>query len=360
MADDPYDVIVVGARCAGSPTAMLLAQRGYRVLMVDRDQFPSDVISTHYIHPRGVDHLLEWGLLDAVLATNCPPITKQRRASPEGVLEGDMDVGDSRSAMALCPRRTVLDTILIDAAVEAGVEFRAGLSVSDVLRDGDTVTGIVGRSDGDEVSIAARMVIGADGQYSRIARAVGAEQYEREETVLFGYYAYFSGVPSPGLEVTMGNGGRALVFQTNDDQVCVALAWAIDRLRDFRRDIETNFYETIDGTIGDLGARVRAGKRESDFFGMADLPYFKRQSHGPGWALAGDAGYHIDPISGHGMSNAWDHLPLLVDAVDETLSGRRPAEQAMADSQRRRDEVLQPFWDTNLATARMATGVAIA
>ena len=360
MADDPYDVIVVGARCAGSPTAMLLAQRGYRVLMVDRDRFPSDVISTHYIHSRGVDRLLEWGLLDAVLATNCPPITKRRVASPEGVLEEDLDLAGSKSGMALCPRRTVLDAILVDAAVEAGVEFRAGLSVSDVLRDGDTVTGIVGRSDGGEVSITARMVIGADGQYSRIARAVEAEDYEREETVLFAYYAYFSGVSSPGLEFSMGDGGGALVFQTNDDQVCVGLGWAIDRLGEFRQDIETNFYATIDGMIGDLGARVRAGRRESDFFGMTDLPYFKRQSHGPGWALAGDAGYHIDPIGGHGMSNAWDHLPLLVDAVDDTLSGRRPAEEAMAGFQRRRDEVLQPFWDENLATARMVTGVAVA
>ena len=135
---------------------------------------------------------------------------------------------------------------------------------------------------------------------------------------------------------------------------------ACGRLGESRGATETNCWATAAGAIGGLGARVRAGRRESDFFGMTDLPYFKRQSHGPGWALAGDAGYHIDPIGGHGMSNAWDHLPLLVDAVDETLSGRRPAEQAMADFQRRRDEVLQPFWDENLAMARMVTGVAVA
>ena len=70
----PYDVIVVGARCAGSPTAMLLARKGYRVLVVDRATFPSDTVSTHVLHPLGVAALAKWGLLERLAATGCPPI----------------------------------------------------------------------------------------------------------------------------------------------------------------------------------------------------------------------------------------------------------------------------------------------
>ena len=71
-----YDAIVVGARCAGSPTAMLLARQGHKVLLVDRDKFPSDIMSTHYIHLPGKVRLSRWGLLDKVMATGCPPIPR--------------------------------------------------------------------------------------------------------------------------------------------------------------------------------------------------------------------------------------------------------------------------------------------
>ena len=74
MANNRYDAIVVGARCAGSPTPMLLARKGYKVLVVDRARFPSDTVSTHLLHSPGVAALQRWGLLDQLTATDCPPI----------------------------------------------------------------------------------------------------------------------------------------------------------------------------------------------------------------------------------------------------------------------------------------------
>ena len=76
MSDESYDAIVVGARCAGSPTAMLLACKGHRVLVVDKATFPSDTMSTHLVHPPGVTALKRWGLLDRLEATGCPPIER--------------------------------------------------------------------------------------------------------------------------------------------------------------------------------------------------------------------------------------------------------------------------------------------
>ena len=137
-----YDVIVVGARCAGSPTAMLLARRGYKVLLLDRATFPSDTISTHLIHPQGVAALKKWGLLDRLLTTGCPPIVAYAFDLGPLVLSGSP--GIEGSPVSYGPRRTVLDKLLVDAAAEAGAEVRTGFSVDEVFFDGGRVGGVRG------------------------------------------------------------------------------------------------------------------------------------------------------------------------------------------------------------------------
>ena len=114
-----YDAIIIGARCAGSPTAMLLARKGYRVLLVDRATFPSDTISTQIIWPTGVAKLQTWGLLDRLIASNCPQVTKFTMDLGDFPLSGwgppVEGIVDSYG-----PRRFVLDKILVNAAVDAG------------------------------------------------------------------------------------------------------------------------------------------------------------------------------------------------------------------------------------------------
>ena len=124
-----YDAIVVGARCAGSPTAMLLARRGYRVLLVDRATFPSDTMSTHVVHPLAVAALRRWGLLDRLVATGCPPLEIYAYDFGPFTIAGEPGTQDS--PVAYCPRRTVLDKLLVDAAAEAGVEVREGFVVEE-------------------------------------------------------------------------------------------------------------------------------------------------------------------------------------------------------------------------------------
>src|ERR687896_715550 len=101
-----YDAIVVGARCAGSPTAMLLAERGHRVLLVDRATFPSDTVSTLIINPPGVAALRRWGVIDAVVATGCPPIERYSFDFGPVVIAGAPRASDETST-AYAPRRTV-------------------------------------------------------------------------------------------------------------------------------------------------------------------------------------------------------------------------------------------------------------
>ena len=172
-----YDAIVVGARCAGSPTAMLLARHGLRVLLVDRATFPSDTMSTHILWPHGAEILARWGLLHRLAATGLPRICRNMTfdVGPFALRGTIPDANDGQGGF--CPRRTVLDHLLITAAAEAGVEVREGFRVDELLVSGDTVIGIRGRGrSGPPVEERARIVIGADGVNSFVARAVGAHR----------------------------------------------------------------------------------------------------------------------------------------------------------------------------------------
>ena len=133
MAINRYDVIVVGARCAGSPTAMLLARKGYKVLVVDRATFPSDTLSTHLLHPPGIASLRRWGLLERLVATGCPPIHTYTFDFGPFTLSGTP--GTDQTPVAYAPRRTVLDKLLLDAAAQAGAEVREGFTVQDLILD---------------------------------------------------------------------------------------------------------------------------------------------------------------------------------------------------------------------------------
>jgi flavin-dependent dehydrogenase len=347
-----YDAIVVGARCGGSPTAMLLARKGYRVLLVDRSTFPSDIPRLHFVRPPGVAHLKRWGLLDRVAATGCPAIRKLSIDMGDFPLVGTPAPIDGVSE-SYGPRRTALDTVLAEAAVEAGVELRTGFSVQELLWDGDRVVGIRGQvQGGGVVTEHARVVIGGDGMHSIVARGVDAPVYHAHPTLACYYYSYWSGLPMDGLEVYRRDRQLILSFPTNDGLTCVCIAWQHAAFHEVRSDIESKFFETLD-LVPDFSERVRAGHREEPFRGTGDLPNFFRRPYGPGWALVGDAGYHKDPYLAFGISDALLSADLLSEALDAGLSGNRPAEDALADYERQRNVAVMPLYQLNLQLARM-------
>jgi 2-polyprenyl-6-methoxyphenol hydroxylase-like FAD-dependent oxidoreductase len=214
-----YDAIVVGARCAGAPTAMLLARQGHRVLLVDRATFPSDTLSTHVIHAPGVAALSRWGLLDQVVATGCPPIETYAYDFGPVTIRGAARPVDGQSS-GYAPRRTVLDKILVDAATASGVEVREGFNVDSVLIEDRNVVGITGHTDGGErVQAKARIVIGADGKNSHVAKAVQAVEYETRPRLQYSYFTYFRDLPTDGMEVYIRPDGwlRRCANQRRDD-----------------------------------------------------------------------------------------------------------------------------------------------
>jgi flavin-dependent dehydrogenase len=347
-----YDAIVVGARCAGSPTAMLLARKGYRVLLVDRAAFPSDTLSTHAIHAPGVAALRRWGLLDAVTATGCAPIETYRFDFGFFTVEGTPPPVEGQSA-GYAPRRFLLDKILLDAAAAAGVEVREHFSVHDVVVEDGAVVGIRGSSHGGpDVVERARIVIGADGRNSSVARAVRAEEYATKPRLEYGYYTYWRDLPIDGFTAFSRPGRAWAAFPSNDGLTLVVVGWPYAEAAAYKADVERNYLATFELApwFADL---VRGATRVEPFLGGA-VPGYLRKPYGPGWALVGDAAYNKDPITAQGISDAFRDAESCAGAVDDAFTGRRSLTDAMAAYQLTRDTHVLPLYEFTSQMAAMA------
>jgi flavin-dependent dehydrogenase len=347
-----YDAIVVGARCGGASTAMLLARKGYRVLMVDRATFPSDTVSTHFIHAPGVAALERWGLRGALAASGCPPIRRYSFDFGPFTIAGSPRSVDGIEE-AYCPRRQVLDTMLVHAAADAGVEVRERFSVDDVLVEDGSVVGVRGKTAGaGAVTEHAEVVIGADGRNSSVARAVQPAQYNEKPAVSPAFYSYWSGVSSAGFEIGVRDRCGMGAFPTHDGLTLVVLGLPDEDFKAARSDVEGTFLRTVD-LVEAIGDRVRSGKREERFHAATDLVGYFRKPYGPGWALVGDAGYHLHPITAQGITDAFLDAERLADALDATFTERCTYEVAMAAYQTARDEQAMPMYEMTFDFAQV-------
>jgi flavin-dependent dehydrogenase len=350
-----HDVIVIGARVAGASTAMLLARGGLDVLAVDRAAFPSDTLSTHQVQVPGIARLKRWGILDRVIAAGTPATRRVRFDPGPAVLSGSFPVLDGADAL-YSRRRTILDQLLVDAAREAGAEVREQFAVQELLFDGDHVVGIRGRARGGAaVNELARLVIGADGRHSMLAKTVRAPAYHVHAPRSIAYYTYWSGVPTAGGEMYMRDQPQRAVgaWPTNDGLLMTYVAAPASEFGAFRADPEGMLIRSLD-TMGDLGERVRAGQRAARVYGTADTQNRFHKPFGPGWALVGDAGLVMDPITGRGITDAFADAELLADAVLSGLDGGPPIEQTLAEYQSRRDAAVLPMYEMTLDVASLA------
>jgi 2-polyprenyl-6-methoxyphenol hydroxylase-like FAD-dependent oxidoreductase len=340
-----YDAIIVGARCAGAPTAMLLARKGHRVLLVDKATFPSDTISTHIIWPHGAEIMDRWGLLDRLAATGCPPVARRLvfDVGPFALRGGVTDTNGGRGGF--CPRRTVLDKILVDAAVEAGAELREGFTVESLLFEGAQVVGIKGHGrTGGTINERARIVIGADGAHSLVAKAVEPLEYDVKPPLTTNYYSYYSGFDADDLEEYVRDYQAVGCFPTHDGLTLIAVLWPSSQFHEVRTDIEGSVWKVLESTPT-VADRLSGARREEKWVGIAGVPNYFRQPFGPGWALVGDAAYEKDPITAQGISDAFIDAEALATALDEGWSGRRPLSDGLAGAQQRRDQRAKPMYE---------------
>jgi flavin-dependent dehydrogenase len=345
-----FDVIVVGARCAGSPTAMHVARAGHRVLLVDRATFPSDTLSTHVVHAPGVAALRRWGLLDAVVATGCPPLETYSFDFGPFTITGTPRPCDGGS-VGYAPRRFLLDKILLDAAADSGAEVQEHFSVDELLVEEGVVVGVHGHDAGGTARThRARAVVGADGRQSRVARAVQAQQYLEKPRLQWAYYTYWRDLPVDGFATVIRPDRGWGAIPTNDGLTLVIVGWPYAEAAVYKADVEGNYLRTLE-LAPEFADRVRAATRVEPFTGGA-VPNFLRKPYGPGWALVGDAGYTKDPITAQGMSDAFRDAELCAAALDAYLRGDSSFDDAMSAYQLTRDaEVLAIYeFTTQLAT----------
>ncbi|GHD87310.1 NAD(P)/FAD-dependent oxidoreductase [Streptomyces naganishii] len=348
-----YDVIVVGARCAGASTALLLARAGHRVLMLDKSAYGSDVLSTHLVHQPGVAALARWGLLERVRASGCPPLKRTVYEVADIRIEGcARGVEGQRTGFA--PRRRVLDPVLVDAAVEAGVEFRDRCRVTGLLRD-DTgrVVGVEGRRGNGTFTERAHLVIGADGMRSTVARLTAAPYTVHDRRLTCAYYTYWPDVPAD-LELYERPAGWVAAVPTNDGTTLVLAYFPQSRFEEVRAGAHRAYEEQIRTTAPALYERLRGREPAERLHGTGDQQNFFRQATGPGWVLVGDAGHHKDSITARGISDAFQQVESLVAKVTGLLDGD-PArlDAALADFARQRDQDLAPGYEATLGVARL-------
>ncbi|HEU4347922.1 MAG TPA: NAD(P)/FAD-dependent oxidoreductase [Actinoplanes sp.] len=338
---DSYDVVVVGARPAGAATAMLLARQGRRVLLLDRDRYGTDTLSTHALMRGGVYLLSRWGLLDRIVGAGTPPVRETR-----------FDYGTDAVTVAIkpalgvdalyAPRRTVLDAALVDAAAAAGAEVRFGVGVTGLLRDRTgRVAGVHARErTGATVAVRARLTVGADGIRSTVARAAGAATLRVGTGAGAVIYGYWSELPVEGYEWFYRPGHSAGMIPTNGGEVCVFTGVpAAGFASAGRSGLGETYHRLLAAATGGAAGRLAMARPPTRLRTWVGWPSFVRQAHGAGWALVGDAGSYLDPLSAHGITDALRDADMLAGALARGTAA--DLDRYAAD----RDQVTGPLFD---------------
>jgi 2-polyprenyl-6-methoxyphenol hydroxylase-like FAD-dependent oxidoreductase len=247
----------------------------------------------------------------------------------------------------------VLDKLLVDAAAQAGAEVREAFTVEGIRTEQGGLTEVRGRdADGSPIVEQARVVVGADGRNSVVAKTVQPRQYRDGPPLTCGYYSYWSNLPVNGTFEIYSRPGRGwAVLPTHDDLTLVVGGWPYGELAEHRNDIESTLMATF-ALSPAFAERIRDAKREERFVGTS-VPNYFRTPFGPGWALVGDAGYNRDFITAQGITDAFLDAELCAGALDEALSGTRPYDEAMADYLVTRDARALPMYEMTAQIAAL-------
>ena len=342
-----YDAVIVGARCAGAATAFLLARAGAKVLLVDRQAYGSDTLSTHALMRTGVLQLHRWGLLPRVMVEGTPEIRCTTFHYGREALR--LSIKPEHGVSYLCaPRRTVLDRVLVDAARKAGAEVRHGVFLTDIeFGSGGQAIGVRLRdTDASEYAVCCDLVVGADGRQSTVARLVKAEVYAEGNSSSAYVFGYFEGLHRDGFHWHFAEKVAAGVIPTNHGEDCVFASVPTETFGGiFRKNVESGFFRILEANSPNLREDVNRAHLIGRLRGFAGTCGYMRKSHGPGWALVGDAGYFKDPLTAHGITDALRDAELLARAV---LDGRS---DGLAAYQRQRDALSRPLFDVTEAIA---------
>jgi len=360
--DNEFDVVVVGGRCAGSPLATLLARAGLSVALVEQATFPRDTLSTHVFESAALAFLNRLGVLSALRATGAPIVNHldMRHEGFRAQVPIPQQPGDVGGVMSV--RRLLLDPILAEAAAEAGAEVWMGAKVTALVRDGGRVTGVRVAHNGSEQSLEARLVVGADGRNSTVARLAGSRKYNLTPNERFFYWSFFADA-DPGAEPTVifhrWSGSFVVALPADSGLYQVLAIPELGDLPRFRQSREESYLEYVrrcDPVAQALSGARRVGK----LFGMLRWEGFFREATGPGWVLAGDAGHFKDPAPGQGIQDSFRQVEFLAPAILGAINKSPSAlDEALAGWARwRDDDAGEHYWlAADLGKAGLAPAV---
>jgi flavin-dependent dehydrogenase len=329
-----FDVVIVGARCAGSPLATMLARRGLRVCLLDRSQFPSETLSTHVIQPCGVAVLDRLGVLDTVLAAGAVRLTRFTLVGEESRIDVAIDA-DVFGAPALCIRRISLDHLLVDAAASAGAVVRTGIPATALLRENGRVIGV----ETERGPLRARLVVGADGRRSTVAALAGAAEYHVSPPERMFAWAYFEGVTAGDNRLRLGSQDELtfVASPTDGGLYMAAVCPPLSAKYAFLADRERGFMSGL-AAWSELAGLLAGAKRSGPIRVMTSWHGYFREAAGPGWVLLGDAGNFKDPSPAQGIADALRQAEQLADAVEAGLGGAAGIDDELRRWWRWRDE----------------------
>ncbi len=345
---EQLDVLVVGARCAGSAAAITYANAGRKVVAVDRSSFPSDTLSTHANFPSSVAEMKRLGALPRI-----------RKAGPPECPEAGV-FADGASLIAkwrpiegitygLCNPRPAFDMALVETAREAGAEVREKTSLVDVLWDHGRAVGARLKGPEGEYEVSCKLVVGADGRRSMTAYRVGADRPYRGSKNGRGLAFFYVDDPLAGTEwqgrLIQYRAGttHTLVFPCPDDRMLLLFMGPAEEIADFRRD-PMGMHDKILAQNPDARARVEGAKNYTKLRSTGETSAFFRRSSGPGWALTGDAGHFKDPVIGQGMRDALRFGRLLAEETAPVLDDPKRLDKALESAEERRDRECIPSY----------------
>jgi flavin-dependent dehydrogenase len=294
---------------------MLLARAGARVLLIDKGKYGTDTLSTHALMRGAVLQLTRWGVLPAVVAAGTPAVRKTTFSYSQQDVSVPIEPRFGVDAL-YAPRRLALDRILVDAAIESGVEVRYGVRADGLTRDGNgRVCGVTAASKDTRHTIAADIVIGADGLHSTIAAGVGAPDLVRGRFAAGVLYSYWEDVPVDEYYWRFVSNASIGAIPTNGG-TCVFASTPSARFREVVRGDAAAAYRRLLREISPaFASRLDEGRQLEPVRGFAGQVGFIKRGAGPGWALVGDAGYFKDPITAHGITDALRDAELLARAI---------------------------------------------
>jgi menaquinone-9 beta-reductase len=346
-----YDVIVIGGSVSGAPTAMLLARKGHKVLLVEKNTFPRDRNSTHFIWPRGMSYLNRWGIVEPVMKK--APFFHNMEVNIEGIsLVGGVPIADLKQRFVdlhgddqgvidvYCgPRRYFLDQHLLDNAKASGVDVREGTSYIEPLIEDGRVVGIkASASNHDLFTARSKIVIGADGRFSKFADSVGSKIYDFHELSTFAYYGYFAGIDKPELAIHKRGRFGTAIYPTMDQTHMVLVYGPTAYWDEFRKDLHFNFFDIYNFCAPDVAKLIAMGTRTEKFKASAKMQAFQRQNHGAGWALVGDAGSFKDQVTAMGITHSFRDAELITSYIDRSLKHEIDMDEALEQYSIRRSQ----------------------